>query len=447
MLRFAITLALFLTAAAAKAAEEVTNFMLDNGMEVVIVEDHRAPVVVHMVWYKVGSADEPEGKSGIAHYLEHLMFKATESLEDGEFSRTVAENGGTDNAFTSYDFTGYFQRVAADRLELMMQMEADRMANLRLDEDDIASERSVVVEERNQRTDSSPGSQFNEQIRAAQFQNHRYGVPIIGWRHEIDELGLADAQSFYEQHYGPNNAILVVAGDVEPEEVRRLAEQYYGTIPPNPNVVERARSQEPPQRAERRLVMRDARVAQPYISRSYLAPERNAGDQRTAAALQLLANILGGSGATSVLGERLEFGRNMSTFTGAYYTSQALDPSTFSLVAVPSQGVSLQELEDAMDEEVAAFLERGVDEDQLNRIKAQWRAAYIYGLDDVNSIARSYGSALTQGLTVQDVQDWPDIIQSITGEEIIAAAEMVFDRNNAVTGWLMGPEAAEEVSQ
>ncbi|MEM6277109.1 MAG: pitrilysin family protein [Pseudomonadota bacterium] len=434
-----------LTAYSASAAEAVTTFTLDNGMEAVVIEDHRAPVVVHMVWYRVGSADEPEGISGIAHYLEHLMFKATDSLEDGEFSRTVTENGGTDNAFTSFDYTGYFQRVAADRLDLMMQMEADRMVNLNLDEDDIASERGVVIEERNQRTDSSPGALFNEQMRAAQFMNHRYGVPIIGWRHEIEGLGLAEAEAFYEQHYGPNNAILVVAGDVDPAEVQALAEKHYGGIAPNPNVTERLRPQEPPQLSERRLVYRDARVAQPYIIRSYLAPERNPGEQREAAALQLLANILGGSGATSVLGEALEFEQRKAVYTSAYYTAQSLDPATFSLLTVPVPDVSLQEMEDALDAEIAAFLEEGVDEEQLDRIKSQWRAAYIYALDDVGSIARRYGTALTQGLTVEDVQAWPEVIQSITGDEIVAAAERVFDRSNAVTGWLARP--LEEVSQ
>ncbi|MEM1236259.1 MAG: pitrilysin family protein [Pseudomonadota bacterium] len=446
-MRFSLlALGLSLFALPLSAAERVTNFMLDNGMEVVVIEDNRAPVVVHMVWYKVGSADEPEGKSGIAHYLEHLMFKATDNLESGEFSRTVTENGGQDNAFTSYDYTGYFQRVAADRLGLMMQMEADRMVNLALDESEIASERSVVIEERNQRTDSSPGSQLQEQMRAAQYQNHRYGVPIIGWRHEIEELGLADAVAFYEEHYAPNNVILVVAGDVTPEEVRELAEQHYGVIPANPAIEERARPAEPRQLAERRLVLRDNRVAQPYFSRSYLAPERNAGDQREAAALELLSNILGGSGATSVLGETLEFDQGKAVFTGAYYTDQSLDPASFSLVAVPSQGVSLQEIEDAVDAEIAAFIERGVDQEQLDRIKAQWRAAQIYALDDVNALARRYGAALTQGLTVEDVQAWPDVIQSITGDEIIAAAERIFDRSNAVTGWLMAADT-QEVSQ
>ncbi|MEL6914895.1 MAG: pitrilysin family protein [Pseudomonadota bacterium] len=443
MIRTLSAAAFALAAAPLAAAEAVTNFFLDNGMEVVVIEDTRAPVVVHMVWYKVGSADEPETKSGIAHFTEHLMFKATDTLEDGEFQRIVSENGGNDNAFTSYDYTGYFQRVASDRLGLMMEMESDRMVNLALDEDDIATERGVIIEERNQRTDSSPGALMQEQVRAAQFLNHQYAVPIIGWRHEMETLGLEDANAFYEAHYAPNNAVLVVAGDVTPEEVRTLAEAHYGVIPANPAITERARPAEPPQRAERRLVYRDARVAQPYFTRTYLAPERNRGDQREAAALRLLASVLGGSGATSVFGETLEFEQEIAVYTSAYYMGLSLDETTFGLIGVPAPGTSLEELEAAMDAEIAAFLEKGVDPEQLARIKAQWRASEVYALDDVGGIARRYGAALTSGLTVQDVQDWPGIIQSITGEEIVAAAERLFDRKNAVTGYLMQPVQPE----
>ena len=214
-------------------AQEVTTATLDNGMEVVVIEDHRAPVAVHMVWYRTGSADEPPGVSGVAHFLEHLLFKATDDLESGEFSRVVAENGGTDNAFTSYDYTAYFQRVAADRLELMMVMEADRMNDLRLTPEDIETEREVILEERSQRVDSEPGSIAREQMRAAQFLNHRYGQPVIGWRHEMQALDMEDVLATYDLWYSPNNAILVVAGDVEPEAVIAMAERHYGAIPPS----------------------------------------------------------------------------------------------------------------------------------------------------------------------------------------------------------------------
>lgn len=416
--------------------EAVTTFTLDNGMDVVVVEDHRAPVVQHMVWYRAGSADEPVGSSGVAHFLEHLLFKGTDTLAPGEFSATVAANGGNDNAFTSYDYTAYYQRVAADRLELMMRMEADRMRNIRLSEEDIATERDVILEERNQRTENSPRALFGEQMSASQYHNHRYGVPIIGWRHEMETLDMEDALSFYQTHYAPNNAILVVTGDVEPDAVKALAEQYYGVVPANPELPERVRSQEPPQTAARRLTFKDARVSQPYVQRSYLAPERDPGAQEKAAALFLLAELLGGS-TTSYLNEKLQFEQQMVVYAGAFYRGVSLDDTTFDLLVVPAQGVSLQEAEDAMDQAVADFIAEGVNEEDLDRIKMQLRAAQTYARDNVDGIGNRYGRALTSGLTVEDVQAWPDILQAVTGDEIIAAAREVLQPEASVTGWLM----------
>lgn len=416
--------------------EAVTAFTLDNGMDVVVIEDHRAPVVQHMVWYRAGSADEPVGSSGVAHFLEHLLFKGTDTLAPGEFSATVAANGGNDNAFTSYDYTAYFQRVAADRLELMMRMEADRMRNIRLTEEDIATERDVILEERNQRTENSPRALFGEQMSAAQYLNHRYGVPIIGWRHEMETLDMEDALSFYQTHYAPNNAILVVTGDVEPDEVKTLAEQYYGVIPANADLPERVRSQEPPQSAERRLTFKDPRVSQPYVQRSYLAPERDAGAQEKAAALYLLAELLGGS-TTSYLNEKLQFEQQKVVYAGAFYRGVSLDDTTFDLLVVPAQGVSLQEAEDAMDQAVADFIAEGVNEEDLGRIKMQLRAAQTYARDNVDGIGNRYGRALTSGLTVEDVQAWPDIVQAVTGDEIVAVAREVLQPEASVTGWLM----------
>lgn len=428
----------------AQAAEEgVTTFQLDNGMQVVVVEDHRAPVVQHMVWYRAGSADEPKGSSGVAHFLEHLLFKATDTLAEGELSATVAANGGRDNAFTSYDYTAYFQRVAADRLDLMMKMEADRMRNIRLTPANIATERNVIIEERNQRTENSPRALFNEQLRAAQYMNHRYGVPIIGWRHEMVDLDLADAEAYYDTFYYPNNAVLVVSGDVEPEEVRALAEKHYGVIPANPNLPERVRTEEPPQTAERRLIFRDPRVAQPYVSRSYLAPERDSGDQTMGAALTLLAEVLGG-GTTSYFAEKLQFESQKAVHSVAYYRGTSLDETTFDMFIVPTPGVSLQEAEDAMDATLAQFMEDGVDPEHLERIKYQLRASEIYARDNVDRIANRYGQALSSGLTVEDVQSWPDILQAVTPEDIMAAARLVLNREASVTGWLM---REEEVTQ
>lgn len=424
---------------ATAASTGVTTFELENGMQVVVVEDHRAPVVQHMVWYRAGSADETSGTSGVAHFLEHLLFKATDTLAEGELSATVAANGGRDNAFTSFDYTAYFQRVAADRLEIMMRMEADRMRNIRLTETNIETERKVIIEERNQRTENNPRALLSEQMRAVQYHNHRYGVPIIGWMHEMETLDMEDVLGFYETYYHPNNAILVVSGDVEPDEVRRLATRYYGVIPANTDLPKRQRSAEPPQTAERRVLLRDTRVAQPYVSRSYLATERNSGDQHMAAALTLLADLLGG-GTTSYLTEKLQFETQKAVYTSAFYGGVSLDDATFSVVIVPTVDLSLEEAEDAMDATLAQFLVDGVDEDRLARIKYQLRASEIYGRDNVDGIANRYGRALASGLTIEDVQSWPEVLQAVTADEIMAAARKVLVRNASVTGWLMRNE-------
>ena len=430
-------------AALADIADQVTDFTLDNGLQVVVIEDHRAPVVVHMLWYRAGSADETAGVSGVAHFLEHLLFKQTKTLAAGEFSRVVAENGGSDNAFTSTDFTAYFQRVAADRLDLMMRMEADRMMNLDLSEEDILTEREVIIEERNQRVENSPGALFREQSNAALYLNHRYGVPVIGWRHEMEKLSLSDALAFYRRYYAPNNAVLVVAGDVLPDEVREMAVKNYGSLPANPDLRPRARPQEPPQIAARRLTYRDERVAQPYITRNYLAPERDPGDQSTAAALSLLADILGG-GQTSVLTQKLQFEASTAVYSAAFYDGLSLDDSNFGFVVVPSADVTLQAAEDALDQALAGFLETGVDLAQLDRIKTQFAASEIYARDNVQGLANSYGAALTSGLGLADIHAWPAAVQAVRPEDIMSAAKELLNEERSVTGWLMKPEEEAE---
>ena len=316
------------------------------------------------------------------------------------------------------------------------------MKNIRLTENNILTERDVIIEERNQRTENNPGALFGEQMSAAQYLNHRYGVPIIGWMHEMETLDMDDALGFYDIYYSPNNAILVVSGDVTPEEVRALAEEHYGKIPANPDLPERLRTQEPPQTADRRLVYRDARVAQPYVRRSYLAPERDSGAQETAAALFFLSEILGG-GTTSFLTEELQFNQEVALFSGSFYRPVSLDDTTFNIIVAPRPNVTLQEAEDAMDAALAKFMETGVDPEQLERIKFQIRADQIFARDDVDRIANRYGQALTSGLTVEDVQAWPEVLQAVTEEDIMAAARGIFDKRASVTGWLM----REEVTQ
>jgi zinc protease len=429
-------LALSAAPALAEMPQGISHFTLPNGLEAVVIEDHRAPVVVQMVWYRIGSADEQPGKSGIAHYLEHLMFKGTDRLGPGELSKTVTANGGMDNAFTSYDYTAYFQRIAADRLPLVMDMESDRMANLKIGEDDWKAERQVVLEERSQRTDSDPGAQFSEERNAVQFYNSPYRRPVIGWRPEMEGLTRDDAIAWYQAHYAPNDAVLVIAGDVTADKARELAEKYYGPIPAKPDSTRKPRPQEPEQRAPRRIERSDPRVPQPVLTRTVLAPERNPGDQKTAAALSVLAELLAGSAQTSVLARDLVL-TGKALYVDASYDGLTVDPTTFGLSLVPAPGVSNADAEAALDAALQKFLKDGPDPAQLERVKTQIRADRIYAQDSAHGRAYDYGQGLSIGLTVEDVNDWPDILAAVTPDDIRAAAKLVLSNPASVTGWLL----------
>ena len=436
----AMSLALLAPLAGAAQAQvfDPTTFVLDNGMEVVVIENHRAPVVSHMVWYKAGAADEPAGKSGIAHYREHLMFKGTETRAPGEFSRIIADIGGRENAFTSQDYTGYFQTVAPQHLGLMMELEADRMTGLVLTDAIIEPERKVILEERRSRTDNNPRSLLSEQVAAATWLNHPYRLPIIGWAHEIEAITRADLERFYETWYAPNNAVLVVSGDVEPAAVRRLAEETYGKIPAR-TLPPRIRPVEPPQIAPREVVMRDTRVNQPSWSRRYLAPSYVAGDTEHAYALELLVEIFGG-GATGRIYRSVVAEQALAASAGAWYSPGELDLTTFGLWFTPRPGVAIEAVRTAMDAQVATLLETGVTEDELSRAKQRLIDSAIFARDSVGGPARVFGAALTTGQTVADVEAWPDRIRAVTVDQVNAAARAVFDANRSTTGILLPAE-------
>ena len=412
-----------------------TTFTLDNGLQVVVVEDHRVPTVTQMVWYKVGSADEPPGKSGIAHFLEHLMFKGTEAVAAGDFSKIVARNGGRDNAFTSYDYTAYYQNVAADKLELVMKMEADRMTGLAFDDESFRTEKDVVLEERRQRTDNEPRTQLAEMARATQWLNHPYRIPVIGWESEIRALTREDALAFYRRWYGPNNAVLVVAGDVEPAAVRELAERYYGPLK-RVDIPERARAQEPPQLAARRVVMEDARVRQPSLSRTYLAPSRTAGASEQAVPLELFQQALGG-GSTSRLYRNLVVERKLAVSAGAWYSGVSQDRTTLGVYATPAPGVDAETLERALDEAIAETLRSGITAEELERARTGLLADAIYARDDIGTAPRVLGAALASGLTVEQAEAWPELVAKVTLEEANAAGRAVFDPRQSVTSVLL----------
>jgi len=411
------------------------SFTLSNGMQVVVIPNHRAPIVIHMVWYKVGAADQPAGKSGIAHFLEHLMFKGTKTVKPGEFSKIVARNGGTDNAFTTHDYTAYFQKVAKDKLELMMRLEADRMTNLVLTDAEVLPEREVVQEERRSRTDNDPAAQLYEQAQAALYLNHPYRFPIIGWGHEIAKLSTADAIAFYRRFYVPNNAILIVAGDITAAELRPLAEKYYGAIARGHEVI-RTRPAEPDHRAARRVVLTSPQVGQPSWSRTYIAPSYSTAEGNQAYALQVLADVMGG-GTTSRLYRRLVVEQGIAASAGAWYNSSRLDVGTFGVSASPRPGTSPAALEAAVIAELKRIVSAGVTAAEVARVKKSMTASAIYARDSLRAGPNIFGRALTTGQTIADVEAWPERIAAVTVDEVNAAARAVLKETDSVTSVLL----------
>jgi zinc protease len=437
---FPVLVALVAAMGPARALDvEVSSFTLDNGMKVVVIPDRRAPVVTHMVWYKVGAADEPQGKAGIAHLLEHLMFKGTPKYPDGAFSRIVRANGGQDNAFTSQDYTAYYQRVMKDRLPLVMELEADRMQNLVLTDENVLPERAVVQEERRERTENEPGGLLAEQIDAAMFTAHPYGKPVIGWMSEVAELTRQDALDFYAQHYEPANAILIVAGDVTPEEVKALAQLHYGPLKNKRSVPERRRTAEPTPNAERRITMRDARASSPSWQRQYLTSAARQLPQRQELAMSLLADILGG-GNQSRLYQKLTVEKKISAYAGAWFSADMLDYGAIGLYATPNAGVSIEEVEKGVDEVLAEVVSKGITAEELERSRNNVIAGATYLLDSQESLARLFGVALTTGQTIEEVMSWESDIAQVTVDDVNEAARNAFDAKASVTGILL-PEA------
>jgi zinc protease len=438
-----VVLALLAATAPARALDiDVSTFTLKNGMQVVVIPDHRAPVVTHMVWYKAGAADEPQGKAGIAHLLEHLMFKGTPKYPNGAFSRIVRANGGDENAFTTQDYTAYFQRVMKDRLPLVMELEADRMQNLVLTDENVLPERAVVQEERRERTENEPSGLLAEQLDAALFLAHPYGKPVIGWMTEVAALTRQDALDFYARFYEPDNAILIVAGDVKPNEVKTLAERYYGPLENRRPPVERQRTVEPPPNAERRVIMRDARASSPSWQRQYISPAARHLPQREELALSLLADIVGG-GNQSRLYQQLTVEKKIAAYAGAWFSADQLDYGTIGVYAAPNTGISVEEVEKAVDAVLSDVVTKGVTQDELDRSRNSMIASATYLLDSQDQLARIFGVALTTGQSVDDVLNWEKDISQVTLEDVNKAARTAFERRASVTGILL-PEAQSQ---
>lgn len=424
-----------------KMKNGISCFSLENGLDVVVIEDHRAPVITHMLWYKVGAADEVAGKSGIAHFLEHLMFKGTSKIAPGEHSKIIAKNGGQDNAFTGQDYTCYYERLAADRLELAMELEADRMTGLTLSDEVLLPERDVVREERKQRTDNKPDAIHFEQMSAALFLSHPYGVPIIGWDHEIAELNRHDALAFYKKHYAPDNATLVVAGDVTPERVYELAQKHYGPIPAQ-NITPRKRVVEPPHMCARQVDMFDERVEQPQWIKQYLVPSArvvNAEKANEAEALQLAMLLLAGS-STSHLYVDLVVEQQAAVAAGGWYNSVAMDYAPLGLYAIPREPYGLAHMAEMIDNSVQNFIKNGPSDTALERAKTLMVAESLYARDNQTTMARMIGAGLSCNMQLEEILNWPQIIEQLTKDDILTALEKHIDEKSSVTGQLMGSE-------
>ncbi len=420
------------------AGAAITQAKLGNGLEIVVIEDHRAPVVTHMVWYRNGSADDPPGKSGIAHFLEHLMFKGTKSHPQGKFSELIADVGGQENAFTSNDYTAYFQRVAKEHLSVCMEYEADRMKNLVLSDDVVSPERDVVLEERRMRTDSDPSEQLGEALQAALFTQHPYGRPIIGWSHEIESLDRTDALAYYDRFYTPENAILVVAGDVDAAEVIHLAEKYYGPIPARGAPPKRFRPHEPEPRAHRLVTLADEKVEQPTHQSIFLVPSYRSAAPGEAEALEVLAHLLGG-GHTSLLFKTLVIESKLAVSAGAHYQGTSVDDTRFYVFAVPAPGVSLERLDAAIDAVIAGAAQ-GVQAADVRRAKTRLVAEAIYAQDNQATLARWYGASLATGLRLEDVAQWSERIEAVSAADVQNAVRWL-DKRRSVTGFLLPAEA------
>jgi zinc protease len=430
-------------AAPAQAAPTVTDFKLDNGLEVVVIPDHRAPVVTHMIWYKVGAADETPGKSGLAHFLEHLMFKGTEKNPGDAFSQDVAEIGGQENAFTTSDYTGFFQRVPREHLKEMMALEADRITGLVLTDEVVKPELNVVLEEQNMRVANNPVGRLGEQMDAALYLNHPYGRPAIGWRHEIEKLSRDDALAFYRRFYTPNNAVVIVAGDVSAEEVKADAEATYGKVARRAEDNPRQHPMEPVQEAPRTVTLADPKVEQPSVTRNYLVPSETTAKPGESEALDVLASVLG-SGSNSRLYRTLVVDKGIALNAGADYASTALDYAKLGVYGVPKPGVSLSQVEAGIDAVLADVVEHGVTADELDGAKNRLIAEAVYAQDNQATLARWYGAAIACGETVDMVQAWPDHIRAVTPEAVQAVARQWLDRRRSVTGYLVQSLKPEE---
>ncbi len=404
-----------------------------------MLPSRRAPIVYQLLVYKVGSADETYGRTGVAHFLEHMMFKGTAAVGPNEFARTISRHGGRNNAYTGFDTTGYHQTIASDQLELVMRMEADRMVDLRIVEKELIPERQVVLEERRMRVDNVPASLLDEAVRERLYGLHKpYSMPVSGYADDVRRLGVAELTAFYRRHYAPNNAVLVIAGDASPEAVQSLAARHYGRHASR-RIEPRRRPTDGGPDLPQRVVRADARVAEPRWMRDYLAPSYFVGERRHTYALQVLAYLFGGS-ETSRLSRALVEQGKLALSAWASYGATSLGLATFSLSVHPARQATVAQVEAAVTEQMNRLLDGGVTAEEVERAQNQLLAAALYSQDSLASGPRLYGTLLAVGGTIADIDAWPARIGAVTPDDVVAAARAVWRESGLVTSLLTPAE-------
>jgi zinc protease len=407
---------------------------LKNGLRIIVKEDRRAPTAVQMVWYRIGSMDEVDGSSGVAHVLEHMMFKGTPSVGPGEFNKRVAAAGGRDNAFTSRDYTAYFQQVPKEKLEEMMQLEADRMRHLNVDEKEFAQEIKVVMEERRMRTDDNPQSKLFEQMNAVAFQAHPYRRPIIGWMSDLESMTAADAKAWYDQWYVPNNAYMVVTGDVDHKTVFALAEKYYGPLEGRALPARKAQT-EPAQEGTRRVTVK-APAELPTLLMAWKAPAlRDVEKDKDPYALEMLGAILDGHDAAR-FNKKLVREDKVAVGVDFSYDGTARGPGMIYLSGTPAEGRTVADLETALRAELARVQKEGVSEAELKRARAQLVAAQVYKLDSMFGQAMEIGQTESAGLSYRHIERMLEKLQQVTAAEVQRVAQAYFTDDTLTVGVL-----------
>lgn len=417
------------------ANAEIQEFKLDNGLKVVVQEDHRSPVVVSQVWYRAGSLDEVNGKTGVAHVLEHMMFKGTKTIKPGQFSRLVAAAGGRENAFTGNDYTTYFQQLEKSNLELSFKLESDRMANLVLTDEEFAKEIKVVMEERRWRTEDKPQSKVNEQFQSTTYHVHPYARPVVGWMNDLENMTAADAREWYKNWYAPNNATLVVVGDVKTDDVVKLAKKYFGPLKAQ-NLPARKPQVEPEQKGERRVTVK-AQAKLPYVLIGYHVPPLLDADKDTEPyALEILAGVLNGN-ASARLNQNLVREKQIAVDVDAGYDMISRGRhSLFELDGTPSEGKTAAELEAALIAEIEKIKTSGVTEEELQRVKAQVIAADVYQRDSMFYQGMQIGQLETAGFSWKVLKDYPAKLQAVTAAQVQAVAKKYLVKDNLTVATL-----------